>query len=248
MPDLRRQRHPYQIEAKVTNHPLYKPQLPPTHEMVRLHVVRTCFRRKGISRPEACDIIFSETHANQKVGNDAENQRKVSARIVASVARYVSKGDWLDIGVGNGSLLFTAAEWGFTAVGTDLRIENVAKLRNLGYEAYLDIEDLDAVDRFSVISMTDVLISAVSGRTLAAVNRMMRPGGVLFLSMPNMDSIVWRALDATGTNPYWAELEHYHNFSRARLVRLLQSYGFMFADYDIGERYRSSMEIIALKM
>jgi len=70
------------------------------------------------------------------------------------------------------------------------------------------------------------------GRTLAALNKIMRPGGVLFLSTLNMDSIVWRALDATGTNPYWAELEHCHNFTRARVVSLLQSYGFMFADYD----------------
>ena len=85
-------------------------------------------------------------------------------------------------------------------------------------------------------------------RSLAAVHRMMRPGGALFVSMPNMDSIIWRVLDATGTNPYWGELEHYHNFTRARLVRLLESQGFKFAEYNVSERYRTCMEVIALKI
>ena len=77
---------------------------------------------------------------------------------------------------------------------------------------------------------------------------MMRPGGALFISMPNMDSIIWRVLDATGTNPYWGELEHYHNFTRARLVQLLETQGFKFAEYNISERYRTCMEVIALKV
>ena len=240
---------PYQIEAKVTNHPLYKPQLPPTMKWRGCTSCGHMFT-EGYFTPDACEIIFSATHGNQKVGNDAENQRKVSARMVARVAHYVPGGDWLDIGVGNGSLLFTAAEWGFGAVGTDLRTENVDKLRNLGFEAYSeDIEQIDAVDRFSVVSMADVLEHVPFPRlSLAAVNRMMKTGGAIFVSMPNMDSIVWRALDATGTNPYWGELEHYHNFTRARLVRLLESQGFKFAEYNISERYRSCMEVIAIKI
>ena len=70
-------------------------------------------------------------------------------KMVERVARYVPNGDWLDIGVGNGSLLFTAAEWGYGAVATDLRTENVEKLRNLGFEAYSDdIENIAAIERF----------------------------------------------------------------------------------------------------
>jgi len=240
---------PYQIEAKVTNHPLYKPQLPPTMKWRGCSSCGHVFT-EGYFTPEACEIIFSSTHGHQKVGNDAEGQRKVSAKMVERVARYVPGGDWLDIGVGNGSLLFTAAEWGFGAVGTDLRTENVTKLRNLGFEAYSDdIENIGAVERFSVVSMADVLEHVpFPRRSLAAVHRMMRQGAALFVSMPNMDSIVWRALDGTGTNPYWGELEHYHNFTRARLVRLLESQGFKFAEYNISERYRSCMEVIALKV
>jgi hypothetical protein len=117
---------PYQIEAEVKNHPLYRPQLPPTMKWRGCTSCAHIFV-EGYFTPDACEIVFSATHANQKIGNDAENPRKVSARIVATVAGYVPKDDWLDIGVGNGS---QAAEWGFTAVGTDLRTENVAKLQN----------------------------------------------------------------------------------------------------------------------
>lgn len=238
----------YHIEAKVTGHPLYKPQLPPTMKWRSCTSCSHVFT-EGYFTPEACEVIFSATHANQKVGNDIENQRKVSARMVERVARYAKGGDWLDIGVGNGSLLFTAAEWGYGVVGTDLRAENVKKLRGMGFEAYCaDIDQLDAEGRFNVVSMADVLEHVpFPGKSLAAVNKMMRPGGAIFVSMPNMDSIVWRALDVTQSNPYWGELEHYHNFSRGRLVALLEASGFKFAEYNISERYRSCMEVIAVK-
>lgn len=239
----------WHIEAKVTGHPLYKPQLPPTMKWRSCTGCGHVFT-EGYFTPEACEIVFSSTHNNQKVGNDAEGQRRVSARIVERVARYAPGGDWLDIGVGNGSLVFTAAEWGYKAVGTDLRTENVETLRKLGFEAHCsDIEEIDAVDRFSVVSMADVLEHVpFPRRSLAAVHRVMRRGGALFVSMPNMDTIVWRAMDASGANPYWGELEHYHNFTRARLVRLLEANGFKCAEYNISERYRSCMEVVALKV
>jgi protein O-GlcNAc transferase len=82
---------------------------------------------------------------------------------------------------------------------------------------------------------------------LAAAHRLRRPDGVLFLSMPNMDNMVWRRLQANGVNPYWGEIEHYHKFSRKRLYALLQNHGFRPVEYHISERYRVCMEVIAVK-
>ncbi len=65
--------------------------------------------------------------------------------------------------------------------------------------------------------------------------------------MPNMDNMVWRLLHANGVNPYWGELEHFHNFSRKRLYALLEEHGFVPLAYYVSERYRVCMEVVAAK-
>ena len=82
---------------------------------------------------------------------------------------------------------------------------------------------------------------------LVAAHKLVAQNGVLFFSMPNMDSMVWRLLHANGVNPYWGEIEHYHNFSRRRLYALLKSHSFRPAEYSVSERYRVCMEVIAIK-
>jgi protein O-GlcNAc transferase len=236
------------LTADCSAHPLYHPSLP------RTIVWRRCRRcghvfTEGYFTEEAAAIVFSKSLPHQTVGHDAERTRAVSARMVERVARHVMNGDWLDIGFGNGSLLFTAAEWGFRPVGADLRQDNVATLRKLGFEAHADpIERLQDSGRFSVISMADVLEHMPQPRLgLEAAWRLLRPGGVVLLSMPNMDCIIWRMLDAAKTNPYWGEIEHYHNFGRSRLYDLLREFGFDPVEYGISERYRVCMEVIARK-
>jgi hypothetical protein len=59
-------------------------------------------------------------------------------------------------------------------------------------------------------------------------------------------NMVWWLLDANGVNPYWGEIEYYHNFSRKRLYALLEEHGFRPAEYHVSERYRVCMEVIAL--
>ena len=55
--------------------------------------------------------------------------------------------------------------------------------------------------------------------------------------MPNAGAFAWRAMHALKANPFWAELEHYHNFSRKRLYALLESHAFTPASYGVSERY-----------
>lgn len=243
---------PYQIEAKVSDHGLYKPELPPT---VKWRACEGCghFFTEGYFTSEAREIVTSSILPEQEVGHEAGRRRKVSARIVERVARHMPSGEWLDIGAGNGSLLFTAAEWGYEPIGMDRRIDTVERLLKLGYKAFWNdietIEQVEGADRFNVVSLHGVLPRApLPKRALSAVHRLMRQGGVLFLSMPNMDTIEWRILDATGTNPYWGELEHHHNFTRGRVVRMLEAQGFRIADYNVGEDGPSAMEIIAIKL
>lgn len=62
-----------------------------------------------------------------------------------------------------------------------------------------------------------------------------------------MESMVWQAKDRQRANPYWAEIEHYHNFGRRRLYALLSEMGFEPVRDGISERYRAGMEVITRK-
>jgi 2-polyprenyl-3-methyl-5-hydroxy-6-metoxy-1,4-benzoquinol methylase len=120
----------------------------------------------------------------------------------------------------------------------------------LGVEAHcIDITAFNGPDRLSVISMADVLEHMpFPQKGLAAAHRLLRPGGIVFVSMPNYNSAVWRLLDAANANPYWGELEHFHNFSRARLYALAGEMGFEPVHYGISERYRICMEVVLRRL
>ncbi len=204
---------------------------------------------EGYYTEEAQRIVFAKTNDTQKVGHNIEQNRNVSARMVEKVLPYAQKGIWLDIGIGNGSLLFTAQEYGFKPIGTDLRAENVARLAAFGIEAHQrEIADLILPEACSVISMADVLEHMPYPKEgLRAAHRLLKKGGVLFVSMPNSETALWDILTQNNLNPYWQEMEHYHNFSRSRFYALLEEFGFTPRRYGVSERYRICMEIIAEK-
>ncbi|WP_333793316.1 O-linked N-acetylglucosamine transferase family protein [Hyphomicrobium sp.] len=238
---------PYQIEAKVSEHPLYTPALPPT---VKWRSCADCGHvfTEGPLSPDARDIVLASMMPHQQVGNEADTRRMVAARIVERVARHVPSGNWLDVGSGHGALLFTAAEWGYEVIGADLRIDNVEMLLKLGFKAiWNELEELDAVESFNVISIGAFEQTAFPKRALSTAHRVLKSGGALVLSMPNMDTVAWRILNASGANPYWGELEACHHFTRERLQRLLETHGFRFAEYAVSERGPSCMDVIAIK-
>jgi hypothetical protein len=143
--------------ADCSSHPLYRPVVPHLMIWMRCTACAHVFT-DGYFSPEVASIIFEQTNENQRPGWGFEQQRMISARMIESVARHVPAGAWLDVGFGNGSLLFTAEEWGFEPVGLDLRPSSVEAMHRLGLEAHCaDIAAFDSPGRFSVISMADVL-------------------------------------------------------------------------------------------
>jgi 2-polyprenyl-3-methyl-5-hydroxy-6-metoxy-1,4-benzoquinol methylase len=233
-------------KADCSHHPLYRPIIAPIMTWLRCNDCSHVFT-DGYFSSEVSAVIFDKTHDNQKPGADFERQRYISARMVASVAQYVKNGSWLDVGFGNGSLLLTAEEWGFTPIGIDLRPSSIEAMKRLGMieASCVDLTALEGENRFSVISMADVLEHMPFPRDgLAAASRLLSPEGILFVSMPNYNCGAWRLLDAHNANPYWGEIEHFHNFSRSRLYALTKDMGFEVIQYGISERYRACMEVI----
>jgi SAM-dependent methyltransferase len=232
--------------ADCAHHPMYHPILPAEMRWMRCEDCGHVFT-EGHFTEAAMEAVFGRSLDIQKPGHDFERQRFISARIVDKATRYVDGGAWLDVGFGNGSLLFTAQEFGFEPVGIDLRETSVAAMKRIGVAAErIGLEAVEGAGRFSVISLADVLEHMPYPKDgLVAARRLLRPDGILFVSLPSYDSLAWRLLDAANANPYWYEIEHYHNFSRSRLYELLEEMGFTPLHYGVSERYRLGMEVIA---
>jgi 2-polyprenyl-3-methyl-5-hydroxy-6-metoxy-1,4-benzoquinol methylase len=248
-----------------SSHPLYKPQLPREMRWCECYECKHVFT-DGYFGPEALEALFSSTHDYQQPGHEPEKGRMVWASIVervtalregrllapgaGTVAAWAvgqSLGRWLDVGFGNGALLCDAQEWGYEPLGIDLRRTSVEKLAALGVPARcVALEALDEPGAFSVISLADVLEHMpFPKRALEHARKLLDVDGLLFVAMPNMDMVSWRELDRARRNPFWIEIEHYHNFSRRRLHALLAEVGLSPVWYGVSHRYRCAMEVIA---
>ena len=234
-----------------SHHPLYKPELPAEMSWCQ------CFECKheftdGYFGPEPLELLLSGTHNCQAPGYDPERGRGLWSKVVEQVTalRGVTAGRWLDVGFGDGTLLFTAQEWGYEPFGIDLRRASVEKLVALGVPGRaVALESLDEPGGFAVVSMADVLEHMPFPKpALAHARKLLAPDGLLFLSMPNRDTVSWRVLARERRNPYPTEIEHYHNFARARLYALLGETGFEPVWYGVSNRYVCGMEVIARRV
>jgi SAM-dependent methyltransferase len=235
-------------EDDCTAHPLYRPALPAT---ICWKLCGTCGHSftGGVWSDWALELIFAQANPNQWPGAYAERERMTWAPVVEKVARLRPSGRWLDVGIGNGSLLFTAAEWGFDTLGLDLRPAVADAMSKLGVATRCaHFTDLPRAERFDVISMFDVLEHMpYPVPALRHANQLLNAEGLLLLSLPNRDCAVWRMLDEERLNPYWGEIEHYHNFGRKQLCGLLEDAGLQPLSYGVSPRYRVCMELIARK-
>lgn len=191
--------------------------------------------------------VYGEDKPDQTLGGNMDHQREFSARIVHKMQEKFPTGVWCDAGFGNGSLVFTAAELGFDAYGIETRPNAVKGMQEIGYRVYEgNVLDWDYSDA-DIVSLGDVLEHLPYPK---AFLHKLHTDGVkgVYVSCPNMDSATWKALDKFSTNPYWAEFEHHHNFTRKRLSDLLEETGFTPFFQDLSaQRYICNMEIYACR-
>jgi SAM-dependent methyltransferase len=117
-----------------------------------------------------------------------------------SLSRYRSDlNRWLDIGCGTGTLLRAAVNVGWDALGTEVAPAAVEAVRAEGLDAVLGTTaelGLPAAS-FDVVSMIEVIEHvAEPDRLLADAARLLRPGGVLYLTTPHGRSLSARMLGA----------------------------------------------------
>ena len=232
-----------------SHHHLYHSNIPPKMQWMSCEDCKHEFI-DGYLTDEAAELVFTKTPDYLKVGNEIEKNRYVASEIIEKVLPYKSKGVWLDVGFGNGSLLFTAHEYGFEPVAVDLRKENVSIMQQFGIQGYCGlVQNIKFEKPISVISMMDVVEHIPYPKeVLISMYSKMEKDGCLLISMPNAGSLFWEIMTIKNVNPYFNSIEHCHNFTKTRLELLLNECGFSVKRYGISKRYRFCMEIVAQKI
>lgn len=148
----------------------------------------------------------------------------VHKRCQQVIRRAGAHGRLLDVGCATGIFLDGMRQRGWEVMGLEPNRHAAQYARQrLGLdvrESYLEEAGLEA-EAFDAITLWDVLEHVpYPDRTLAEVRRLLRPGGLLVLSLPNPDS--W---ERHLFGRYWAGWDmprHFHIFSQATLSRYLR--------------------------
>ncbi len=156
----------------------------------------------------------------------AEQDGRSFAARVKLIERYRDPGTLLDIGCGPGTFSAVARERGWQTVGLDLNPQSVAHCESLGLDVVCDGFPSARVSgrQFDVIVMNDFLEHVPDPvAVLRAAKALLASGGVIFISTPDIGSIMARV-----TGQRWLHLkpnEHLVYFDRRTIARLLANTG-----------------------
>lgn len=246
--------------ANCTSQGLRHGLLPHTIEWMQCPSCGHVHNSHYLTEAGAAEVVHSgHPHQLAEVSGNHDAKRAIWGPVVdkvvgllggyRSVVNQESRPIWLDVGCGDGALVMTAGDYGFAAIGLDTQAETVTRIRELGFNAMQhDFMTLKVEVVLDVLSMMDVLECIPYPReALRKAAQVLRPGGVIVISMPDLTSSSWKIMDAANVNPYWQGIESYHNFNRERIVKLLNDSGFEVVDFAIPNRQKAHMELYAVR-
>jgi SAM-dependent methyltransferase len=174
-----------------------------------------------------------------------QDRARRQARMLTEVLRDVTgPAVVIDVGCGDGSALAVAARQnpGHRFAGMDWSAGALRQARALGLEVLRGGMDLPVADGAAdVVIMSEVIEHLVDpDGAVAEVRRVLRPGGSLLLSTPNLAAWYNRALLAAGVQPVFSEVSlrgiygrpgqvvagHLRLFTRRALTEFLAASGF----------------------
>jgi SAM-dependent methyltransferase len=136
---------------------------------------------------------------------------------------------WIDLGCGFGEFLSGSGELGKGAIGLDLDRRSLAEARDAGIEVVA--ADLGLSIPFRSGSLEGATLIEViehvfdADALLAELARVIRPGGWVVLTTPNVAHFTYRVRALTGHAPK-QEGYHVRFFTRDRLLALIDAHGF----------------------
>ena len=190
---------------------------------------------------ESLEVIYSPaTEKYSEDGFDAGRDTLFSgfgADVVRNLTPFVPKNPHLlDVGCNMGHLLFAARNAGWKADGLEINQGLVPKLRSNGfrvYDTFLETADI-APGTYDVLVANQVLEHVPDPMAfLQAPKRVVKPGGIIFLSLP----CYWSPYPVLLKRDSWYSLlpeEHIWQFSQPNLMTLLQRANLSVLDYKRG--------------
>jgi SAM-dependent methyltransferase len=178
---------------------------------------------------------YAEAESDDYVEEEAgqrETARRALARIEAH-ARPAAAGSLLDLGCWVGFLLAEARARGWKTVGVEPSEFGSTYARDtLGLEVMTaDLFAAPLPERaFDVVTMGDVIEHLVApSEALERIGRLLKPGGVVWLAIPDAGSRLARAMGKR----WWSVLPtHVQYFTRGSVSTLLRSSGFEVVEID----------------
>lgn len=118
-----------------------------------------------------------------------DSERKMRLKSILSKLK-IEKGKFLDMGCGEGFVLIEAEKCGFEPYGVDIAYNLSPENSNLNFFKGNIFEANFPDDYFSAIYMDSVLEHILNPmETLHELHRILKPGGVFFIIVPNEDSL-----------------------------------------------------------
>jgi SAM-dependent methyltransferase len=168
-------------------------------------------------------------------------RREMLAGVLAQARRHMAPGRLLDVGCGSGHFLSAAQSDGWRGVGTDLSHAACVAARETAATPIAQAEAIalpfraGALDAVTLVNVLDH--TAAARRTLEEAARVLRPGGLLVVRVPNgpVHAMAANALARLGPLARLRGLDafpilHVFAFGRGALVRLLAGTGFEVVD------------------
>lgn len=155
-----------------------------------------------------------------------EKEFRIAAKDIVDLIP-VKSGKVLDVGCGIGWVVAEANRKGFRGMGIDINPEYVAagkEYLNVDLRP-VSLEKFRTKEKYDVVILKHILEHIADPKPfLDKVKKLMKPGGILIVSSPNIDSLMARIfLDRWyGLRPQ----EHRWQFTKKSLPRLLRQNGF----------------------
>ena len=145
--------------------------------------------------------------------------RRSLAESVETLGEYRQLGRWVDIGFGEGALLAEAERLGWQCAGTELSAPSLRFGASRGWDVR-ERPDSWPDHSFDVVSLMEVLEHVIDPEALLrGAIRLLRPGGALVGTTPNIESLNFRILGIGWS--VVAPPEHVTLFSSGALGQLL---------------------------